>query len=41
MTSKNDDWYTWGSPIEMGIGLAGLGIFFYLGSLALYTLIHL
>jgi hypothetical protein len=41
MTDNKYNWYDWKSAVGVGIGLAGLGIFFYLGSLALYTLTHL
>lgn len=41
MTSKEGKWFSWNSTVEIGIGLAGPDIFFYFGSLALYTLTHL
>ena len=41
MTDKKYNWYDWNSANRVGIGLAGLGLFFYLGTLALYTLTHL
>lgn len=41
MTDKKYNWYDWNSAVGVGIGLAGLGIFLYLGALALYTLINL
>ena len=40
MTGKNDNekWYSWGSAIGVGIFLASLGLFLYLGALALAVL---
>jgi hypothetical protein len=38
---KDKVWYSWESPVGMGIGLTGLGLFFVLGALALWILVHL
>jgi len=29
MTGKDDNWYSWGSAVGPGIGLAGIGILLY------------
>jgi len=29
MTGKDDNWYSWGSAVGLGIGLAGIGILLY------------
>lgn len=38
---KEYAWYSWESPVGMGIGLTGLGLFFFLGALSLYVLVNL
>jgi len=38
---KDYAWYSWESPVGMGIGLTGLGLFFLLGTLALSVLVSL
>ena len=29
MTGKDDNWYSWGSAVGLGIGLTGIGILLY------------
>jgi hypothetical protein len=38
---KDIKWYSWESAVGLGIGLTGLGLFLYLGTLALWTLVNL
>lgn len=38
---KDYAWYSWESPVGMGIGLTGLGLFFLLGALSLSVLVNL
>ena len=41
MTEKNDTWYSWGSAVGTGIGLAGIGVFLACLGIMLYYLTHL
>ena len=38
---KEYAWYSWESPVGMGIGLTGLSLFFFFGALALSVLVNL